>query len=109
MDVSIAITVVGLLFQLIGTVVVVSHYSGKYEQKVNNHDASIREVFDMALKNANDLAKHKENHTTLKEQVAVNDTRLTESMNGMRREMQELKETLKEFTSEMKEWIKTKN
>lgn len=108
MDISVAITIIGFVVQMVVIVLSIGHYTGKFEGKILEQEAQIKEVNKLAMKNYDEFTQHKQKHNDLKEQVAVNDTRLTESMNGMSKEMKELKETFKEFTAEMREWVRQK-
>lgn len=108
MGVNLIITIVGFVVQMVIIVLSRGHYTGKFEQKLLDHELQIKEVNTLALNNYKEFSEHKQKHQDLKTQVAVNDTRLTESMNSMSKEMKELKETFKEFTQEMREWVKSK-
>lgn len=108
MDVSISVMLIGFVIQMVITVLSIGHYTGKYEQITKTLQDQITMVARDGRKTHQELQEHKESGSNLKEKVAVNETRFTESINGFREEMKELKDTFKEFTKEMKDWMRTK-
>lgn len=106
MEISVLVTIAGFLVQVVLTVLSIGHYTGKFETKIMSHDSELRELRVLNDKNYEDLQNHKENHTSLKEKVAVNEASINSSLNGLEKEMKETKEALKDFTREIKEWMK---
>lgn len=108
MDVAIGVTIGGFLVQMITLILAIGHYSGKNEEITKQLQAQISQVAHDGRQTQEELRQYKDNHGELRTQVAVNDARLTESMTGMRKEMKELKDTMKEFTEEMRLWMRPK-
>lgn len=98
------LAIAGFLIQMVINLLALGHFSGKSEQRLNNHDAQIKEVHALTLKNYSDMSKHQQFHNDLKTKVAENDARFTENITSMRDDMKEMKDTLKEFTKEMRDW-----
>lgn len=108
MDTGVAINIVGFVVEITIVVLSIGHYTGKSEENIKGLQEQISQVAKDQRGTHKELQNHKENHGQLRTQVAVNDARLTESINGMQKEMKELKDTMKEFTEEMRIWMRPK-
>ena len=106
MEITVVVTIIGFVVQMIITVLSIGHYTGKFETKLAEHDSAIKEIGRFQMKDYDDLQKHKDQHNSLQQKVAVNEASINSSLNGLEKEMKETKEALKDFTKEMKEWMK---
>jgi len=106
MEMTVVVTIVGFAVQMIITVLSIGHYTGKFETKLAEHDGEIEEIRVIQMKDYDDLQKHKDQHNSLQQKVAVNEASINSSLNGLEKEMKETKEALKDFTKEIKEWMK---
>ena len=108
METSTVGMILGFIIQICITILSIGHYTGKYEQIIKTLQDQITMVAKDGRKTHQELQEHKENGSNLKEKVAVNEARFTESLEGFRTDIKELKDTFKEFTKEMKDWMRKK-
>lgn len=108
MDTATVVLILGFIIQICITILAIGHYTGKYEQIIKTLQDQISMVARDGRKTHQELQDHKEVSGSVKTQVAVNEAKFSESLDSFRTDIKELKDTFKEFTKEMKDWMRKK-
>ena len=105
MGAELTTTIIGLIIQVVVTIFTVGHFVGKNEDRLSQLETVVEALRKEYLKINSDFLKHKDEHEKLKTEIAISNTQLGADMGFFGRELKDLKDTFKEFTKEMREWI----